>query len=165
DQRRPIERHVLADRHAGMLVNEHVFGKGREIEELVHRQAALFEARLLCRLTPRLGADAARHMAGQAMFAMAAKGRKTWDDMIAGLHGMNLRADLLDDARRLVPENRGQWVGIGALDEMQVRMADARRHCADQHLTRSRLVDLNILNDERALYRAQNGCLHDGSSS
>ena len=45
---------------------------------------------------------------GRAIVAGAAEHRQTGDDVIAGLHIGDVGADLLDDARRLVAEHRGQ---------------------------------------------------------
>ncbi len=35
--RRPVERHFGVDRNASMFVDQHLFGKGRQVEHLVYR--------------------------------------------------------------------------------------------------------------------------------
>ena len=66
------------------------------------------------------------------------------------LHRAHLRADLLDDAGALVAQHRRQRIGIGALDEVQVGVADAGGGGADQHLVRPGLADLHVLDLEAA---------------
>ena len=56
----------------------------------------------------RFAAAAARRVAGQAVLAVPAEDRETGDDVVAGLHVADLRADLLDDAGRLVAEHDRQ---------------------------------------------------------
>ncbi len=41
DQGGAVERHVLADGDAGVLVDQHLLGEGREVQVLVHRPAGL----------------------------------------------------------------------------------------------------------------------------
>src|SRR3546814_10085516 len=45
------------------------------------------------------------------------------DDRVANLHRAHFAANRLDDARGFVAGDRGQRMRIGAVDEMQVRMA------------------------------------------
>ena len=80
--------------------------------------------------------------------------------MVARLHGTHLRADLFHHARRLVPGNAGQRRGIGAVDEVEVRPADAACDGADQHLVRAGLVDAHILDAEGRLGLEEDGGFH-----
>src|SRR3546814_12541475 len=67
---------------------------------------------------------------------MAAKGRQAGDDRVADLHRAHFAADRLDDARGFMAGDRGEGVRIGAVDEMQIRMAKPARDGADPHLVR-----------------------------
>ena len=58
-------------------------------------------------------------------------------------------ADLLHDTGYLVAEHRRQPRGVGALDEVQVGVADPRRYHSHERLPVGRLVDLQILEGER----------------
>src|SRR3546814_3902374 len=69
---------------------------------------------------------------------MAAKGRQAGDDRVADLHRAHFAADRLDDARGFMAGDRGEGVRIGAVDEMQIRMAKPARDGADTHLVRVR---------------------------
>ena len=58
-------------------------------------------------------------------------------------------ADLLDDAGSLVAEqHRERRSPVPVLDRPQVRMADAARHQPDEHLARTRRVDLELLDPD-----------------
>jgi hypothetical protein len=57
-------------------------------------------------------------------------------------------------------EDGGQRMLVGAVDEMQVGMADAGGGGADQHLTRPGQADMDILDAQRLAYGTQDGGLH-----
>ena len=61
---------------------------------------------------------------------------------------------------QLVPEHRRQRVRIEPLDEVQIGVAQAGSDGAHQHLARSGLADLHVLNDERLVHLVQNGGFH-----
>ena len=60
----------------------------------------------------------------------------------------------------LVPQHHRERVGIQPLDEMQVGVAQPGKGRADQHLVRARLVDRDVLDDERLVHFVQNGGFH-----
>ena len=84
--------------------------------------------------------------------------------MVAGLHVADELAHVLDDARRLVPQHARHGAGVGAVEEVHVGMAHARRGGAHEHLARPRLVDLHLLDVHRRVDGTEYGCLHDSSS-
>ncbi len=58
-------------------------------------------------------------------------------------------ADLLDDAGALVAEDPGEHLGRQAVAQREVGVAQAGRHDAHQHLVGARLVEVDLLEDER----------------
>jgi hypothetical protein len=84
DQRRLLERHVVADLHERVLVQEHLLGEAREVRELVDRGAALRDPRRLAGLAHRGHAAAQVRAAGEAVVARAAEHRQARDHVIAG---------------------------------------------------------------------------------
>jgi hypothetical protein len=83
-----------------------------------------------------------------AEVALAAEHRQAGDDVVAGLDVGDVAADGLDDAGRLVAEDRGRRVRVLALHEVEVAVAAAGGAGLDEHLARSRLVDLDLVDDE-----------------
>ncbi len=79
---------------------------------------------------------------------MAAKGAEAGDDRVARLHRADFAAHRLDDPGGFMAGDGGQGVRIGAVDEVQVRMAKPAGGGADAHLVRTGLVDDNLLDDE-----------------
>ncbi|MNE49854.1 hypothetical protein D3C80_1443990 [compost metagenome] len=69
--------------------------------------------------------------------------------MIARLDRTDLRTDRLDDAGGFVAEHQRARIGIGAFDHMQIGMADADSHGADQYFARARLADADFLDAQR----------------
>src|SRR3546814_4818691 len=55
----------------------------------------------------------------------------------------------LDDARGFMAGDRGEGVRIGAVDEMQIRMAKPARDGADTHLVRVAVGDNDIFDLQR----------------
>jgi hypothetical protein len=98
--------------------------------------------------------------AGRAVVAGAAEHGQAGDDVVALLDVVHLRADLLDDAGRLVAQHDGQRMRVKPLDEVQVGMAEARVGGAQEHLARGRLVDRHVLDDERLVHFVQDCGLH-----
>ncbi len=80
--------------------------------------------------------------------------------MIAGLHVGDLLADLLDDARGLVPEDRRRGPHVEAVDEMEVAVAYAARDDFDANLAILRLVDIDILDFQRLIGSVEDCCFH-----
>ncbi len=115
DQRGTVQRHVAADGHQRVLVDQHLLGKGGEVQELVHGRALGQQARLLALAALGVGLHAQRQVACQAVLAMAAIGRQAGDHMIAGLDRAHFGTHLLDHAGRLMPKHHRHREGIGAV--------------------------------------------------
>ena len=111
--------------------------KGAEIEHLVDRRSVgARDARRRSGRPARLAAKAQRHAAGNAELAMAAKGAEAGDDRIARLHRADFATHRLDDPGSFMAGDGGQGVRIGAVDEVQVRMAKPAGGGADTHFVR-----------------------------
>ncbi len=110
DQGGPVEGHLGADLHDGVLVDEHLLGEGRQVEELVHGRA-IGPGQARRRSTGRGGLGALSHRStgrpGEARLAVAAEHRQAGDDVVARADVGDLVADGLDDAGRLVAEHHG----------------------------------------------------------
>src|SRR3546814_19742427 len=75
--------------------------------------------------------------------------RRSADLLAAALHRAHLAADRRDDARGLVAGNGGEGMRIGAVDEMQVRMAEPAGGGADADLVRAAIGDDDVLDGQR----------------
>ena len=83
------------------------------------------------------------------MQALATLRRKQRHDVVAPCDATSAPTPL-DDAGALVrEEGRRVTGGVGARRCVQVGMADAARHEADEHFTCPRLGELDLLHDER----------------
>ena len=110
DQRGPVERHVLADLHEAVLVDEHLLGERAHVEQRVGLLAGVGEPRLGARRPPHgVLALAQRQVAGEAGLAVAAEHRQAGDHVVAGLHVGDLVADRLDDRRPTRGRARRAW--------------------------------------------------------
>src|SRR5271163_983019 len=161
DERRAIERDILAAFHDRVLMQQHLLAVGRNVEELVDGLALLREARLV--VGGALGRRFVRapiRMPRHALIAISTEHRQARDDVVAGLHVGDLLADFLDDAGRLVPEDRGCGIGIKPVDEMQVAVAHAAMRRLDENFAVLRLVDLDVLDGERLIGAMEDGGFH-----
>jgi hypothetical protein len=149
DQRRPVERKVVADLHQRILVHQHHLGVGGEIGEGMQLLAVEAQALGGAGGQLHLGVGADEGPPRRAVVAGAAEHRQAGDDVVALFHIADLGAHFLHDARRFVAQDHGQGMGIEALDEMQIRVAQPGEGGADQHLACRRLVDGDLLDDER----------------
>ncbi len=145
DEGGPIQRHVLPDLRDGVLVDEHVLGERGQVEELPDVLVAFVQALRLVHGPLQLGFLAQRHVAGQAVLAVAAECRQARDHVIARLDVVDVAAHRLHDAGGLVTEHGWQGIRIGAVLEVQVRMAHAGRHRTHQHLPWARVAVLDVL--------------------
>ena len=81
--------------------------------------------------------------------------------MIADLDRGHPRADLADDARALVAEDRREdALAVLAFERVGVGVADARRHDLDQHLAGARPFEIDLVDFERRV-----GAKGDGGAS
>ena len=97
---------------------------------------------------------------GEAELAVAAEHREARDHVVAGLELRHVRADRLDEARRLVPQDGRRRKRVVAVDEMQVGMADTARHRAHQHLAPEGLGDVDLLDGQRLLGTVEDRGFH-----
>ena len=146
DERSPVERHVLANLHDGVLMHEHVLGKRGEVVELVHQLAVLAEARRLAGGAVHvLGALAVDEMPGDAGFAVTAEDRETGDDMVPRADVPDLVADRLHHSCRLVPEDAGKVSGVESLDNVQIAVTHAGSGDPHQHFVPHRVWPRRLL--------------------
>src|SRR5262245_52632285 len=101
-------------------------------------------------------------MAAEALRAGAAEPGEARHHVITRLHGRDLGTDRLDHPGSLVAEHEGtvERVAAQAIDDVQVAVADAGGHGADQHLAAPRRVDVDSFDGEWRVYLAENGGLH-----
>jgi hypothetical protein len=101
-----------------------------------------------------------------AVHTLAALRREERDDVIARGERRDVRADLLDHAGALVPEN-GRRVagGVCARGRVEIGMAHPAGDEANERLARARLGELDLLHDERRAEFLEDGGadLHGGS--
>jgi len=150
-QRRAVERQVGVDLHDRVLVEQHPLRVAAHPGERPQALAALRKARRGGGAAGHRAADTQVGMAGEALRAAAAEAGEACDDMIASLHGGHVRSHRLDDPRALVAEHDrpAHVVARGAVDHVQIAVAHARRHRADEHLAARRLIDLDRLDRHR----------------
>ena len=70
---------------------------------------------------------------------MTAEHGQTRDDVIAGLHVLNERANFFDNAGRFVAKNAGRWERIEPIDKVEVTVANAAADRFDNNLVRAGL--------------------------
>ncbi len=82
--------------------------------------------------------------------------------MVTRAHGRDVRADLFDDARPFVPQERGSGEEAG---ELQVGTADADADDTDEHLVRAGFVQVHLGQDEglSGLLQQSGGSAHQVS--
>ena len=93
DERGAVQRHVLADLHQGVLVDQHLLAEARQVQELVTRAAVGHREPL--RAGEVAGEALLRAAIGetaQAVHALAAEHRQAGDDVVAWLHVGDARA-------------------------------------------------------------------------
>src|SRR5205814_1463406 len=123
------------------------------------RRAVLRQARRR-RIGP--GDDAAGTQIGvarQALRTAAAEAGEAGDDMVAGAHCRDVRADRLDDAGAFMAEHDRavEREAADPVDDMQIAVTDAGRDGAHQHLAAERLVDIDRFDRQRFLHLAEDG--------
>ena len=93
-----------------------------------------------------------------AVFALAAFGHVERDHVVAFLQPLDARADVDDDARAFVAEDRGkQAFGIRAGQRELVGVADAGRLDLDQHFSRFRTFEIDGFDRERRARLVRDG--------
>src|SRR6185437_6971916 len=87
------------------------------------------------------------------------------DDVVALAHVEHARADLLDDAGRLVTERHRDRARARAVDHRQVGVADARRHDPHEQLARAGRFQLELLDAQRHRLDVRRGCAERAEDS
>ena len=154
ERRTALERRLGRDLRQRDLREHRVLGERGRAHEVAQRLAAPGEARRAVRevAEPLLVADRDAAVGARiaAVLALAALRRKESDDVVARPQRRDVLADGLDDARALVTEDaRHVAARIGARGRVQVRVADAAGDEADERLSRLRLGEVHVLDDER----------------
>ena len=148
EQRSAVERQVGRDGEHPPLGHDSVVGEGGDAAEVLERAPLEREARRAVEETARLAhphaLGAERRAPGGAVLAHAARQAPEREHVVAGPHGGDAGADLGDDARALVAEDGGERRGHVPRHHVQVRVADAARGHADQHLARARRRELDV---------------------
>ena len=103
---------------------------------------------------------AERRLAVRARRARAAGADERHDDVVALGDTLHAGADLDDDPRRLVPEHRRQRASPGALEVVEVALADRAGGEPDPQLAASGRCELHVLDHERFAERAADGGSH-----
>ena len=141
-------------------VEQHLLGVAGDVRELLYRLAFLGKPRWLSLGTHR-AVGAAVGVTGEALLALAAEDGQARDHAVAGLDVAHVRPHRLHDARGLMAEHRGKLgQRIGAIDEVEVAVTDAAGDGAHQHLAPDRLVDVDLLDDERLVGPVKECCFH-----
>ena len=94
-------------------------------------------------------AVARRYVAGCGSVDSDGKPRQKRTDRVAGGAGADRASDGFDDACGFMAENDRYLGGIGAFDEVKVRVTDTCGRSSDQHLIGAGLADLDVFNAQR----------------
>ena len=141
-------------------MDEHVFGKGGEVGELVDSVAVLSESRWCARRALHALAPAQVGIPAEAFVAHAAEYREAGDDVVSGFDVVDHRANRFDNSCGLVTQDGGHGKGVLAFHIVEVAVADARGHSADHHLVGTWVIDLDIFDGQGGIDFAQYGCSH-----
>ncbi len=145
---RLVERDRLVDLHAGGLGDDCVIREGRDADMVVHmlaRDRDAFRSGDQAALARRDGGRLAKRRPPLgAGHAMAAGRREDENDVIARREASDMRADRLDHARRLMAQRHGHVARAVAVDDGQVRVAQAGSRHLDEQLTRAGIVQLGL---------------------
>ena len=160
DERQAVKGDIFAHLHDRMFVQQHLFGVAAEVGELADGAAVPGEARFFVGAATQFGGAAEVGTPANAHFALPAEHGKAADHVVARLHVADLVTDGFDDAGWLVAENRGRGQRVEAVNEVQVAVADTRRHGLDEYLVALRLVDVDILDGQGLVRPVEDGGFH-----
>ena len=154
-------RDFPVDLHQGVLVNEHLLGKGRQPDELHARVPA-------CESQPRrrfggaaqAGLPAESRASGQAPLALPTKASRKADDVVPRLDVGDVGADGLDHARALVAKDSRTLEGIRPLQVVQIAVAQAGGSHPDQDLPWPGPIDAHLFDRQLPGAFEQHGGLH-----
>ncbi|MNM97708.1 hypothetical protein D3C81_1102200 [compost metagenome] len=158
-----VQRHVTADRHAGVFVHQHLLGEPGQVDELRHRLVHVGQAWLFVLATLGFRRHTARQVTGHAVIAVTAEHGQAGDHMVAGLDRAHFGADLLDHASGFMAQHHGARVRERTVDDVQVRVANADRFGADQHFARARFADAHFFDDQRGSNLMEYSSFHGSS--
>jgi hypothetical protein len=154
EQRRLLDRNGVAERHRGGGVDDDPLGeragRGAPVDRLAAEREAGTAAEERAAPDRRRERPARRRPAAPARAAVAARGRPGEDDAVALTQPGDLGAQRLDDPGALVPEHDRRRPVPLALVRMEVRAADADGIHPDDDVARQRLLDVELLDDQRA---------------
>jgi hypothetical protein len=159
-ERDHVQRGVLTDGNDARLRQDRSRGVPADLQVLVEALAVLPETEraVVHERTGLVAERAKRRGPVDTVAALAARRDVARAHVVADLHGLDQRADLLHDSGRLVTEDHGQRVGRVAGHQVIVAVADAVGGPTDLHLVRSGLQQLDLLDDQRLLDLVQHGC-------
>ena len=150
EQAGDLERRVVGDLHRSADRRDDHLGESAQPDPAVDGPAALRQPRTA------VGQHAARHTVAEPAQvhgtagteeATAALRLEREDHLVALGERVDARADRLDDAGGLVPEDHGERRRQLSVHEVQVGVADSAEADPYQHLTGARILDLDIVDD------------------
>ena len=154
-----VEADVVRDLDEAGRCGEHVLGEPADVGHLRDGFIAERDGRVVAASTDGRGGVAEVGAAGVAEGAVPAGLHEADDYAVAGLHGRHPNAHRFDDARDLVPEHGREPRGVGALDEVQVGVADTGGDDLHARLAGGGVVDAQVLDRHGGQRRAQDGAL------
>ena len=132
-----------------------------DLEKVMERLAALSKARRAVQHEPaRLVPERAHgRLAADAVPASPARRDVARADVIAGLHCLHARPDLLNHPRRFVSEDDGQGMRVVAGHHVQIAVTDAVGDPAHLDFVRAGLEQLDVFHHQGLLHLVEHGCL------
>src|SRR4029434_268068 len=156
-----VQGRARSDLHERVLMEEHALGEAADREGLFQRLAVLRQAR---RLRGAAGHEPSRTeigMAAETLRAIAAEAGEAGHHVVTRPYGGDVLAHRFNNAGTLVAEDlRHVHVEAGvAVDDVQIAVAHASRHCADQHLASAWRVHVDGFDAEGGSDLTKDGCL------
>ena len=149
---RPVrrgERGIGMDHRQRNLRHDCVFAEGAAAHVMIQRLAFVRKTgRAIGHQTLALGRAnclAQVGLAGLAELALAAFSRIQRDDVVAGLHVVNVGTDFSHDACGLMAQNCGARVRIQTLHEVQIAVADTTIFDINLHITGTSFTSINVM--------------------
>ncbi len=147
EQRRLLDRQLLRHLDRARLVHDRLVGERAAAKD--GRQLGAVHRPVHSPLRAELRGAAAR-IAPPALRALAARRPPGDDDAVPGCDHGHVAAHLLDDPGALVAEqDREPRAPALGLDDVEVGVAEPASLDADEHLTRSRRIDRELLDGRR----------------
>lgn len=80
--------------------------------------------------------------------------------MIANFDSRHVGSDFLDDSGSLMPQHDRERARLRAVNHVQIAVTDTACRDAHQHLSRSRPLAVNLLDNKLCCRGLQNRCFH-----